>query len=43
MAKRNVFGELMEGLAAMKGHREGNSPCAATKLIQRRSPRLIRS
>ena len=22
MAKRNVFGELMEGVAAMKGHRE---------------------
>jgi hypothetical protein len=23
MAKRKVFGELMEGVAAMKGHREG--------------------
>lgn len=23
MAKRNVFGELMEGVAAMKGHRAG--------------------
>ena len=23
MAKRNVFGELMEGVAAMKDHREG--------------------
>ena len=23
MTKRDVFGELMEGLAAMKGHREG--------------------
>ena len=23
MAKRNVFGELMEGVAAMKAHREG--------------------
>ncbi len=23
MAKRNVFGELMEGVGAMKGHREG--------------------
>jgi putative transcriptional regulator len=23
MAKRNVFGELMEGVAAMKSHREG--------------------
>src|SRR5947208_13648058 len=23
MAKRNVFGELMEGVVAMKGHREG--------------------
>jgi len=23
MAKRNVFGELMEGVAAMKNHREG--------------------
>src|SRR5215467_5122529 len=23
MAKRDIFGELMEGVAAMKGHREG--------------------
>jgi putative transcriptional regulator len=23
MAKRKIFGELMEGVAAMKGHREG--------------------
>jgi putative transcriptional regulator len=23
MAKRNIFGELMEGVAAMKGHRQG--------------------
>jgi len=23
MAKRNIFGELMEGVAAMKNHREG--------------------
>jgi putative transcriptional regulator len=23
MAKRNVFGEMMEGVAAMKNHREG--------------------
>lgn len=23
MAKRDVFGELMEGVASMKGHREG--------------------
>jgi len=23
MARRNVFGELMEGVAAMKAHREG--------------------
>lgn len=23
MAKRDIFGELMEGLTAMKGHREG--------------------
>ena len=23
MAKRDVFGELMEGVAAMKNHREG--------------------
>lgn len=23
MTKRNIFGELMEGVAAMKGHREG--------------------
>ena len=23
MAKRDIFGELMEGVAAMKGHRQG--------------------
>jgi len=43
MARRNIFGELMEGVAAMKAHREGKLTCAATKLIQHRSPRLIRS
>ena len=32
MAKRNVFGELMEGLAAMKGHREGKLTLLSYKI-----------
>jgi len=31
--QRDVFGELMEGLAAMKAHREGKLTLPATKLI----------
>ena len=32
MAKRNVFGELMEGLAAMKAHREGKLTLRSYKI-----------
>ena len=32
MAKRNVFGELMEGVAAMKGHREGKPTLRSYKI-----------
>jgi len=32
MAKRNVFGELMEGVAAMKGHREGKLTLRSYKI-----------
>ena len=32
MAKRNVFGELMEGLAAMKAHREGKLTLLSYKI-----------
>jgi len=32
MAKRNVFGELMEGVAARKGHREGKLTLRSYKI-----------
>ena len=32
MAKRNVFGDLMEGLAAMKAHREGKLTLRSYKI-----------
>ncbi len=32
MAKRNVFGELMEGVAAMKAHREGKLTLRSYKI-----------
>jgi putative transcriptional regulator len=32
MAKRDIFGELMEGVAAMKGHREGKITLRSYKL-----------
>jgi putative transcriptional regulator len=32
MAKRDVFGELMEGVAAMKGHREGKLTLRSFKI-----------
>jgi len=32
MARRNVFGELMEGVAAMKAHREGKLTLLSYKI-----------
>ncbi len=32
MAKRNIFGELMDGVAAMKGHREGKLTLRSYKI-----------
>ena len=32
MAKRDIFGELVEGLAAMKSHREGKLTLRSYKL-----------
>lgn len=31
MTERNILGELLEGVAATKSHREANSPYAATR------------
>jgi putative transcriptional regulator len=46
MAKRKVFGELMEGVAAMKGHREGKLTLLTYKVeaapLPRVNARLIR-
>jgi hypothetical protein len=33
MTKRNLFGELMEGMAAMKSHREGKLTLRSYKLV----------
>lgn len=35
MAKRNILGELMEGLAAMKSHREGKLTLRSYKVTGR--------
>jgi len=40
MAKRNVFGELMEGVAAMKGHREGKLTLRSYKIDPAPLPRV---
>src|SRR5207244_13235326 len=40
MAKRNVFGELMEGLAAMKVHREGKLTLRNYKIDPAPLPRV---
>lgn len=32
MAKRNIFGELMDGVAAMKNHREGKLTLRSCKI-----------
>ncbi len=40
MAKRKVFGELMEGVAAMKGHREGKITLLTYKVEARPLPKV---
>ena len=40
MAKRNVFGELMEGVAAMKGHREGKLTLRSYKVESAPLPKV---
>jgi len=46
MAKRDIFGELMEGVAAMKGHREGTITLRSYKVeaapLPKVDSRLIR-
>lgn len=46
MAKRDVFGELMEGVRAMKGHREGKLTLRTyqvrPKPLPKVGPKLIR-
>ena len=43
MAKRNVFGELMAGVAAMEAHREGKLTLRTYKIDPTLPPRLIRN
>jgi len=40
MAKRKVFGELMEGLAAMKDHREGKLTLRRYRVEVKRLPKV---
>ncbi len=40
MAKRNIFDELMEGVAAMKGHREGKITLRTFKIEPRPLPKV---
>lgn len=40
MAKRNIFDELMEGVAAMKGHREGKITLRSYRVEARPLPRV---
>jgi hypothetical protein len=39
MAKRDILGELVEGVAAMKSHRESKLTLRSYKIEWRRSPR----
>ena len=43
MAKRDIFGELMEGVAAMKSHREGKLTLRSYKVKSAPLPRWIPS
>ena len=40
MAKRDIFGELMEGVAAMKGHREGKITLRSYKVESAPLPKV---
>ncbi len=40
MAKRNIFDELMEGLAAMKSHREGKITLRSYKVEPKPLPKV---
>ncbi len=40
MAKRNIFDELMEGVAAMKSHREGKITLRSYKIEPKPLPRV---
>jgi len=40
MSKRNIFGELKEGVAAMKGHREGKLTLRSYKVKPAPLPKL---
>jgi putative transcriptional regulator len=40
MAKRRIFGELMEGVAAMKGHREGKVTLRSYKVESAPLPKV---
>jgi putative transcriptional regulator len=40
MAKRNIFGELMEGVAAMKSHREGKITLRSYKIEPKPLPKV---
>ncbi len=40
MAKRNIFDELMEGVAAMKAHREGKITLRSYKIEPKPLPRV---
>ena len=40
MSKRNILGELMEGVAAMKGHREGKLTLRTYKIEATRLPKV---
>ena len=46
MAKRDIFGELMEGVAAMKAHREGQLTLRSYKVevkpLPKVGPKMIR-
>jgi putative transcriptional regulator len=40
MGKRNIFGELMEGVAAMKSHRKGKLTLRSYKVIPAPLPKV---
>jgi hypothetical protein len=40
MAKRDIFGELVEGVAAMKSHREGKLMLRSYKVVAAPLPKI---